>query len=120
MLGVSLVTLSRWECDKIYPTPEFHPSITDYLGHNPFVTIPNPQLKNLQSNESIGVANLSQAAQLGIAIKRVRLEQKMTGKECAAMLCVDVKTLRNWENGKHSPIGHLRERVCSFLGYNPL
>ena len=119
MLGVSMVTLSRWECDKVYPTLEFHKSITAYLGHDPFVTILNPQLKNLQSNESIGVANLLRPEQLGLAIKTVRLEQNMTGKVCAAALGVDVKTLRNWESGKHSPIRHLRKRVNEFVGYDP-
>ena len=39
MLGVSTVTLSRWECDKVYPTPEYHQSIITYLGCDPFVNI---------------------------------------------------------------------------------
>lgn len=115
LLSVSTVTLSRWECDKVYPTPEFHKAITEYLGHNPFAAIPNPDLKNLQSNESHGVANLSPAGHLGLAIKRVRLERNMSGKDCAAMFHVDAKTLRDWENGKHSPIGYLRERVSEFV-----
>jgi DNA-binding XRE family transcriptional regulator len=59
VLGISTVTLSRWECDKIYPTPEFHQSITAYLSHDPFINAPHPQLKNVQSNETDVVANLS-------------------------------------------------------------
>jgi len=36
MLQVSTVSLSRWECDKIYPTRPYHANIVRYLGYNPF------------------------------------------------------------------------------------
>ena len=36
-LGVSMVTLSRWEGDKVYPTWEFQLRIAEYLGHDPFL-----------------------------------------------------------------------------------
>jgi len=119
MLGVSTVTLSRWECDKIYPTREFHHPIAQYLGYDPFPTAPHPDVKNLESNETHDVANLSRAERIGLAIKRVRLEQKMTGKECAQSLGVDARTLRDWERGKHRPIGYMRERVIAFVGHDP-
>jgi len=32
MLKVSTVTLSRWECDKVYPTWDQQPRVTAYLG----------------------------------------------------------------------------------------
>jgi len=35
-LGVSTVSLSRWECDKVYPTVPHHPRIVAYLGYDPF------------------------------------------------------------------------------------
>ena len=35
-LGVSMVSLSRWECDKVYPTAPHRPRIVEYLGYNPF------------------------------------------------------------------------------------
>ena len=35
-LGVSTVTLSRWECDKVYPIAPYHPRIAEYLGYDPF------------------------------------------------------------------------------------
>jgi DNA-binding XRE family transcriptional regulator len=38
MLRVSTVSLSRWECDKVFPTEPFHRQIAQYLGHNPFKT----------------------------------------------------------------------------------
>jgi hypothetical protein len=37
-LGVSTVTLSRWECDKIYPTAPYHQRIVAYLGYDPFTS----------------------------------------------------------------------------------
>jgi DNA-binding transcriptional regulator YiaG len=35
-LAVSTVSLSRWECDKVFPTAPHHPQIVEYLGFNPF------------------------------------------------------------------------------------
>jgi transcriptional regulator with XRE-family HTH domain len=35
-LGVSTVSLSRWECDKVFPTAPFHQRIARYLGYDPF------------------------------------------------------------------------------------
>ena len=37
-LGVSLVTLSRWECDKMFPTTPHQRQILKYLGYNPFTS----------------------------------------------------------------------------------
>ena len=115
ILGVSTVSLSRWECDKIYPTPELHPAITAYLGYDPFKTVPSPELKNLERNETNGVAPLSPVERIGLVIKKARLERKLTGKACAKLLGVDPRTLRDWENGKHRPLGCLRSRVAEFL-----
>jgi DNA-binding transcriptional regulator YiaG len=35
-LGVSTVSLSRWERDKVYPTNPHHAQIVQYLGCDPF------------------------------------------------------------------------------------
>ena len=40
LLRVSTVTLSRWECDKVFPTAPHQPKIVAYLGHDPFKTEP--------------------------------------------------------------------------------
>ena len=37
-LKVSTVTLSRWECDKVYPTWQHHPRLIEYLGYDPFAS----------------------------------------------------------------------------------
>ena len=36
LLQVSTVTLSRWECDKVAPTPPHYDRIAAYLGFDPF------------------------------------------------------------------------------------
>jgi len=36
ILRVSTVTLSRWECDKVAPTPPHYGRIAAYLGFDPF------------------------------------------------------------------------------------
>jgi DNA-binding transcriptional regulator YiaG len=42
-LGVSTVTLSRWDCDKVHPTKQHHARIIGYLGYDPFrKSGPNP------------------------------------------------------------------------------
>jgi DNA-binding transcriptional regulator YiaG len=38
LLGVSTVSLSPWECDKVFPTAPHHAQIVEYLGYNPFAT----------------------------------------------------------------------------------
>jgi transcriptional regulator with XRE-family HTH domain len=35
LLGVSTVTLSRWELDKVFPTAAYHDLIAKYLGCDP-------------------------------------------------------------------------------------
>jgi len=40
----------------------------------------------------------------------------MTVVECAQKLSVSIKTLRNWENCNHAPIGYMKERIKVFIG----
>jgi DNA-binding XRE family transcriptional regulator len=43
LLQVSTVTLSRWECDKVAPTPPHHERIAAYLRFDPFAdSAPKP------------------------------------------------------------------------------
>lgn len=43
VLQVSTVALSRWECDKVFPTAPHHKRIAAYLGFDPFAdTAPGP------------------------------------------------------------------------------
>jgi len=36
ILEVSNVSLSLWECDKLFPTAAYHAQIIKYLGYDPF------------------------------------------------------------------------------------
>jgi transcriptional regulator with XRE-family HTH domain len=110
-LKVSTVTLSRWECDKVYPTWEHHPRLIEYLGCDPFVS---SGLRDPYGNEPPGVAFLSSAT-LGDRIRSHRLELKLTVKECTKKLNVDVKTLHGWEKQQHQPPPTVQKRIIEFL-----
>jgi transcriptional regulator with XRE-family HTH domain len=57
-LKVSTVTLSHWECDKVFPTAPYQARIIEYLGYNPFSHPDEFDPENTESNESSGVAFL--------------------------------------------------------------
>jgi len=38
-LGVTRVSLSRWECDQMFPTAPHHAQIVEYLGYNVFTAM---------------------------------------------------------------------------------
>jgi transcriptional regulator with XRE-family HTH domain len=57
-LGVSMVSLSRWECDKVLPTVPHHAGIAGYLGYNPFTRMTEIAMKNPIGNETKVVAFL--------------------------------------------------------------
>ena len=114
-LGISTVTLSRWECDKVYPTWNHQPDLIAYLGYDPF---PSCGLRDPHGNEPLGVAFLSTGT-LGDRIRTRRLELKLTAKECAQKLKVDAKTLHGWENNRHQPSAGAKTRIIAFLGYDP-
>jgi hypothetical protein len=90
-LNVRTVTPSKWECDKTYPVWEHHPSITTFLGYDPFTSC---GLQDPYSNESPGVA-VSSPQSLGSDLRRRRLERKLTLTECAEKFGVDPKSLRD-------------------------
>ena len=111
-LKVSTVTLSRWECDKVYPTWQHHPRLIEYLGYDPFVSC---GLQDPYDNEPPGVAFLSSGT-LGDRIRARRLELKLTVKKCAKILKVDAKTLRCWETGSRQPCRKHQDAITRFLG----
>jgi transcriptional regulator with XRE-family HTH domain len=115
ILEVSTVTLSRWECDKVYPTWDQQPRIIAYLGYDPFT---DPALGRPLGNETHDVAFLSSTEPLsfGQQIINRRLELKKTGKQCAKELGVSDKTLRGWETGRREPTPELRKRAAEFFG----
>jgi len=116
-LGVSTVTLSRWECDKVYPTWPQQPAVIKYLRYDPFK---EPSLGRPKANERSGVAIFSQnrPETLGEKIRKTRLHLKKTRKEFAAELGVDVRTLSGWEAGEHRPLPTLVRRLNHFFKAN--
>ena len=117
-LKVSTVTLSRWECDKVYPTWPRQPAVIAYLGYDPFT---NPALGRPKGNETPGVALLSSAPSADISqqIMKRRLELKKTRKQMAKEMGISVKTLWGWETKRHKLSALLQDRIHQSFGFHP-
>jgi DNA-binding XRE family transcriptional regulator len=118
-MGISTVTLSRWECDKVYPTWPQQPGVAAFLGFNPFT---NPALGSPKGNEPNGGAFLSPdaPANIGQAIIRHCLKVRKTRQQIAKELGLSPKTVWNWVTGRRHPNSHLRTRTLKFLMSNSL
>ena len=113
-MKVSTVTLSKWECEKVYPVWKNHARIIEYLGYDPF---PSCGLQDPYSNEPPFVAILSPAA-VAMRLRNRRLELKLTLAECAQNLGVSIKTLRAWERGKNRPCRKHRDLIAELETYS--
>jgi transcriptional regulator with XRE-family HTH domain len=113
-LGISIVTLSRWECDKVYPTWSQQPGVVAYLGHDPFT---NPALGSPKGNETQGVAFLSSKspANIGQEIVQHCLRMRKTRKQFAEEIGIDPKTIWGWETGRRRPSVALQRRIVECL-----
>jgi DNA-binding transcriptional regulator YiaG len=113
-LGVSMRTLSRWECDKVYPTWPFQPRIVDYLGYDPFT---DPALGRPRGNERRDVAFLSPDGPIpiGAALRKHRLHLRKSKTDFASHLGVSVKTLRDWEMNRRHPCRSHWDLILRFL-----
>ncbi len=113
-LGISTVTLSRWECDKVYPTWAQQPAVAAYLGYDPFT---NPALGRPKSNETQFVAFLSSEAPANIGQEIVRhcIKMRKTRKQFAKEIGINAKTIRGWETGRRHPSVLLQRRIMEFL-----
>jgi len=118
ILGVSTVTLSRWECDKVYPTWAQQPTLTAYLGYNPFV---DATLGRPKGNETIDVASLSSKPSLtpGQQILQYRLKRKKTRKQFAEEIGISPKTLWGWETNRRRPSSRIVSRVVG-MGFEAI
>jgi DNA-binding XRE family transcriptional regulator len=115
-LEVSTVTLSKWECDKLYPIWPYWPRIVKYLGHDPF---DNPALGKPKSNESRDVASLlgQPKESLGHRLIARRMELMKSRAELAKQLGVSEKTLRGWEVNRRKPSKDLWDRAVKLLNF---
>ncbi|MGO8696538.1 MAG: helix-turn-helix domain-containing protein [Limisphaerales bacterium] len=113
-LGVSQLTLSLWERDKVYPTWAYQPRLIEYLDCDPFT---DPALGRPKGNETSGVAFLAPTGplSLGQQIRKRRLELRKNRKESAEELGVSEKTLWGWETGRCEPDSIHRPLVKEFL-----
>ena len=110
-LGVSTVTLSRWERNHTYPTWDYHAVICGYLGYDAFDLC---GLRDPYVNETPGVAFLRPES-LGQRLRNRRLTLKLTVKECAGKLNIDPATLQAWETGSHQPSAKHMAIIQSFV-----
>lgn len=117
-LGISTVTLSRWECDKVYPTWPQQPTIALYLGYDPFT---DSSLGAPKSNETSVVAILSSnhSISIGQQIRKWRMELKKTRKKLAQELGISVKTLWGWETDRRQSGSSIRLRVAGHFKIDP-
>lgn len=113
-LGVSTVTLSRWECGKVYPTWPQQPSVTAYLGHNPFT---DPALGKPKGNESQRVAFLGsgESQNLGQQIVSHCLKMRKTIRKFAEEAGISSKTIWNWKTGRRQPSRAAHKRIAELL-----
>ena len=116
-LDISNRTLSCWECDRIYPTWDYWPSIIAYLGYDPFT---EPSLGSRKCNETRGVAfsSLENPATLGKKLIKRRLEIRKSRVHCAQEMGVSLKTLTDWERDRHNPTKAMQARIARFLNNN--
>lgn len=113
-LGVSTVTLSKWERDRIYPSWDHQPQIADFLGYNPFT---NPALGGYKSNETLDVASLS-SKDTANAVQRfhkLRILLRKNRTQCAKELRISARTIWNWETNRRSPSPKLQKKLSRFL-----
>ena len=109
-LGVSALTLSLWECDRVYPSWAFQPLLIAYLGYDPFT---DPTLESPKGNEPSCIAFFLTDAPItmGQKIRQHRLKMRKSRKQFASELGISVKTLWGWETDCWQPSTLLKERI---------
>lgn len=114
-IGISTVTLGKWERDRLYPTWPYWSRIIRFLGHDSFK---DRTLGKPKGNESRDVAALSKA-ELGSFGRRIierRLELMKSRSEMAKELGVSVKTLWGWETNRRQPSRAFHDNIARFVG----
>jgi DNA-binding XRE family transcriptional regulator len=109
-LGISTLTMSLWERDRVYPSWGFQPRLIAYLGYDPFT---DPALGSPKRNETSCVAFFSPDAPIsnGQKIKQHRLKMRKSRKQFAAELGISQKTLWGWESDRWQPSKLLKGRI---------
>lgn len=110
-LGVSTVTLSKWERDILYPAWGNQQKIRDYLGFDPF---DDPALGRPLGNER--EAPIMLLSSFGYQLRQKRITSRLTRKTLAEKLGMSPKTIWGWETSIRNPSRILRQRLEELLG----
>jgi transcriptional regulator with XRE-family HTH domain len=115
-LGVSTVSLSRWERDAVYPTWPMQPRIKDYLGYDPFT---DPALGHPGGNKPPRVAFLSSSSHINIGQRIVAecIKARRTRKEFAQNLGISPKTIWNWSVARRKPSRAVLQRIAKLVAW---
>ncbi len=117
LLKVSTVTLSRWECGKVFPAWVHQPAIAAFLGFDPFT---DPAAGAPRSTKPHDVALLSTSeTDGGGRLRAYRMHQRLTVKEFAEAVGVSDKTMIGWELGRRRPGHAMRKRLSAVIGFDP-
>lgn len=88
--GVTVVSYKSWEGDRNSPGIGKWPGIIDFLGYDP-----SPPSEDTFAK----------------AVSALRRRLGLDKHQFAKRVGVDVKSVRNWESGKHGPFRRLREQL---------
>lgn len=93
IIGVVTSSIFHWESNATQPEVHYVPAIIRFLGYNPFPA----------------------ATEIPERIARARQLAGMNQKQFAAALGVDPTTVRDWENGQHTPTRKKLDAVARIL-----
>jgi len=113
-LGVSVRTLSLWECDRIVPDWAFQPRLIDYLGYDPFTEL-TPGRPKGNETQCVAILTSDTPATIGEKVKQRRLKLRKTRRQLASELGISVKTLWGWETDRWQPTTQGQEQIRRFL-----
>jgi len=115
-LGVSTVTLSRWEWDKGEIKPNHRKLIIQLLEYDPFVNLTD---SIGSGNETYAIAFLltNEPEKFRLLLRKTRIRKNLLQWEVAELLGVDQKTVNNWEKGRSVPIRNHHERIMQYLKF---
>ena len=94
LIGVQTDSIVNWELNRFTPQVHQLPKIIEFLGYVPF-----------------GITGDTFSSK----VKAFRKKRGLSQRKLATLWGVDQTTIRDWENGKHKPIGKLKKRVDKIL-----
>lgn len=97
IVGVKKESICNWENSWSKPKVYLLPKIIEFLGYVPFA----------QMNQT-----------LGDKIKSFRKELGLSQRKLAKLWGFDQTTIRDWENGRHSPNKNMRYRINQEISFN--